>query len=150
MVSLFFSLPCDGQQRLPDESAPVKSLRVLAIGNSFTQDATDQYLSELFMAAGYSIIVGNCYIGGCTLERHWNNESSTDENTRNSNTYYKYVQGVKTTTSKVSIATILQDEPWDYVILGQGAGLYGIVDSHYPYLDNFLTYFTISICISLS
>lgn len=40
----------------------------------------------------------------------------------------------------MSIASILKDEPWEYVIFQQGDGDYGIVDSHYPYLDNFITY----------
>ena len=117
-----------------------KPIHILAIGNSFTQDAVEQYLSELLMEAGYDPIVANCYIGGCTLEKHWKNETGEDESKRCSNSYRKLVQGVKTTTENVSIEQILRDEPWDYVIFQQGAGLYGVVDSHYPYLDNFLTY----------
>ncbi len=127
---------------LPDPTdAQAPRIRILAIGNSFSQDATEQYLCELLMAAGYEATVANCYIGGCTLEKHWNNENSADESLRNSNSYRKVVQGIKTTTGYVcSIARILMDEPWDYVIFQQGAGLYGILDSHYPYLDNFVAY----------
>lgn len=51
-------------------SQPVK---ILAIGNSFSEDAIEQNLSELASAAGYSTIIGNLYIPGCPLERHYDN-----------------------------------------------------------------------------
>ena len=41
-------------------------IRILAIGNSFSQDAVEQYLYELFDAAGIKVIIGNMYIG-CLL-----------------------------------------------------------------------------------
>lgn len=122
------------------QAADAPRIRILAIGNSFTEDATEHYLCELLMAAGYEATVGNCYIGGCTLEKHWKNETSADKSRRNSNSYRKVVQGVKTKTDSCSIARIFADEPWDYVIFQQGSGLYGILDSHYPYLDDFIAY----------
>ena len=42
-------------------------LRILAIGNSFSQDAVEQYLYELLKAEGIEAIIGNMYIGGCSL-----------------------------------------------------------------------------------
>ena len=39
-------------------------------GNSFSQDAVEQYLYELAEAAGYELIIGNMYIGGCDLDKH--------------------------------------------------------------------------------
>lgn len=47
-----------------------KTVRILAIGNSFSQDAVEQYLHELAEAEGISTIIGNMFIGGCSLERH--------------------------------------------------------------------------------
>ena len=47
------------------------TLRILAIGNSFSQDAIEQNLWELFDAEGIPVIIGNLYIGGCTLQRHY-------------------------------------------------------------------------------
>ena len=119
---------------------PENTIRILAIGNSFSEDAVEQYLFELFEEAGYNAIIGNVYIGGCTLEKHWNNESSSSSSTKNSNSYRKIVGGIKSTSGSKSIAYILQDEPWDYVFFQQGGGLYGIVDSHYPYLTILLSY----------
>ena len=40
-----------------------KLIKVLAIGNSFSQDAIEQYLYELAHAQGDSLVIGNAYIG---------------------------------------------------------------------------------------
>ena len=48
------------------------TLRVLAIGNSFSEDAVEQHLYELGREAGYNLILGNAYRGGQGLESHWN------------------------------------------------------------------------------
>lgn len=130
------SVPCSARSVLSTD----KPVRILAIGNSFTVDAVEQYLYELFEAAGYEAVIGNIYIGGCTLEKHWKNESSDDPKLKNSNSYRKIVGGVRTVTKNVSIEHALRDEAWDYVIFQQGGGLYGKTESHYPYLDNFLAY----------
>ena len=45
-------------------------LKVLAIGNSFSEDAIEQNLWEIAQAAGKDIIIGNMYIGGCTIDKH--------------------------------------------------------------------------------
>ena len=44
-----------------------KVIKILAIGNSFSQDAVEQYLYELADAEGMPVINGNMYIGGCSL-----------------------------------------------------------------------------------
>ena len=65
---------------LRQASAQKDTLRILAIGNSFSVDAIEQNLWELFNAAGIPVVIGNMYIGGCSLERHWRNmlTNSTD------------------------------------------------------------------------
>ena len=47
-------------------------MRILAIGNSFSQDATAM-LQPVLAASGIQAEVVNLYIGGCPLERHWQN-----------------------------------------------------------------------------
>src|SRR5690554_4668636 len=51
-------------------------IKILAIGNSFSQDAIETYLHELAEAEGISVIIGNLYIGGASLELHWKNASN--------------------------------------------------------------------------
>ena len=74
LVALLAVLP------LNRAAAQKDTLRILAIGNSFSVDAIEQNLWELFNAAGIPVVIGNMYIGGCTLERHWKNSlnKSTD------------------------------------------------------------------------
>ena len=43
---------------------------VLAIGNSFSQDAT-HYLHQIAASDNVEMKVVNLYIGGCSLEQHW-------------------------------------------------------------------------------
>ena len=58
-------------------SAQVKdTLRVLAIGNSFSEDAVEQYLWDLGREAGVTMIIGNAYRGGWSLIGHWNDARS--------------------------------------------------------------------------
>src|SRR5690606_5528743 len=74
----------------PDDDAVV---RVLAIGNSFSDDALEHYLYGLAKAGGKSVVIGNLYIGGSSLSQHWTNAS-------NNNANYSYrkinVEGEKT------------------------------------------------------
>lgn len=48
-------------------------IKILAIGNVFSQDAIETYLFELADAASKKVIIGNLYIGGASFDLHWNN-----------------------------------------------------------------------------
>lgn len=49
-----------------------RTVKILAIGNSFSEDAVEQNLHEL-AAAGFTTVIGNMYIPGCPLELHARN-----------------------------------------------------------------------------
>lgn len=120
------------------ETPPVDDgiVRILAIGNSFSQDAVEQYLYELFDAAGQKVIIGNLYIGGCRLDTHYANMQSGE----GKYAYRKIVDGVKTETPNVSLLTGLEDEDWDYVSIQQASGSSGQYDTYVPYLPGLLKY----------
>jgi len=116
------------------------TLRVLAIGNSFSEDAVEQYLHELADAADKPMVIGNLYIGGAPLSLHW-------ENAQGDKAAYRFrkidVDGSKATHEHVSILAALHDEPWDYVSLQQASPLSGRFDSYivplpalYRYIDS--------------
>ena len=44
-------------------------MKILAIGNSFSEDAS-AYIHQMAESAGYDVQIVNLYIGGCPLERH--------------------------------------------------------------------------------
>ena len=103
------------------------TLRVLAIGNSFSQAAVEQYLYELATAAGKPIIIGNMYIGGAPLSLHWENADAN----KAAYSYRKIdASGGKATQEGVSILAALQDERWDYISLQQASPLSGRFDSY--------------------
>ena len=118
-------------------SAPDRVIKVLAIGNSFSQDAVESHLHQLAEALGYKTIIANMYIGGCSLETHYNNMV-------NNSAAYSYrkigTDGVKVTTANVSLETALKDEQWDYVSLQQNSGQSGLYDTYEPYLSQLVSY----------
>ena len=59
--------------KVEESLAAVKSLKVLAIGNSFSDDAM-QYVYEVATDAGIEkVTLGKLYIGGCSLATHLSN-----------------------------------------------------------------------------
>ena len=123
-------------QEVPVVEPEPEPLKILAIGNSFSQDAVEQYLWDMFNAIGEEVIIGNMYIGGCSLERHWNNA----ENNSASYEYRKVVNGNKTNTKNYSLEMALADENWDYISLQQASDYSGMYDKYEPYLGNLIKY----------
>ena len=103
-----------------------KLIKVLAIGNSFSQDAIEQYLYELARAQGDSLVIGNAYIGGCSIDRHYNNLVKDSA----LYAYRKVVGGVRSEKKKVTLKHIIRDEQWDIISLQQASHLSGVPDSY--------------------
>ena len=114
-----------------------RPLRVLAIGNSFSEDAIEHNLHELAKADGTELIIGNLYIGGCTLARHWKNASANLPEYR----YRKIDTDGKTIEMQHStLERALKDEQWDYISLQQASGISGLEESYEPYLGQLIDY----------
>lgn len=113
------------------QAQPKDTLRILAIGNSFSEDSVEQYLWELFDAAGIPVVIGNMYIGGCTLERHFQNSVTGKADYA----YRKVVDGVKTTRPDTPLEFALADEAWDFVSFQQASGVSGEYETYEPYLQ---------------
>ena len=96
--------------------------RVLAIGNSFSQDAVEQNLYELAIAGGDTLIIGNAYIPGCQIDLHVENF----ETDRPAYSYRKVVDGVKTTTPEMPLSKIINDEQWDIITIQQASHFSGL------------------------
>ena len=88
------------------------TLRILAVGNSFSDDGTE-YIPGLLEAAGiHNVIIARLYIGGCSLERHCR---EYEEGTKDY-VYYKSTKNKWVTVSKnATILDGLKDEPWDII-----------------------------------
>ena len=112
-----------------------KSLRVLAIGNSFSIDAME-YLWHICRLSGYDTVeLGNLYIGGCSLDTHWSNI----RNEKNAYTYYQNTDGRWKTTSSVSANSAIKSKDWDVITIQQSSDSSGVASS-YSNLNNILDY----------
>ena len=111
-----------------------KGISVLAIGNSFSVDAM-QYLYGILKAAGQDdIVLGNLYIGGCTLQTHASHFASNN----GAYTYYKNTTGSWTSTGSYKPLSALTERDWDYITLQQASGSSGIASTYDPYLGQVL------------
>ncbi|ADY50668.1 hypothetical protein Pedsa_0080 [Pseudopedobacter saltans DSM 12145] len=115
-----------------------KVTKILAIGNSFSEDGVENYLYDLAKAEGIKVIIANLYIGGAPLELHV-------KNIRENKAVYSYrkigLDGVKKTTPNTSIETALADENWDYISFQQASPLSGNLESvkeNLPELFNYV------------
>ena len=107
-------------------------LRILMIANSFGEDST-KYLHSLAAQAGTDCRVVNLYIGGCSLETHW-------QNVRTGAARYQYQLNGVITERYVSIEEVLREEPWDMVVTHQVSNDCGWMDSYEPFLPNLLSF----------
>ncbi len=109
-----------------------KMLRILAIGNSFSTDAT-WFLHDILTASGVENRVVNLYIGGCSLERHWQN---IEQNRRD----YQYQLNGRQTDRYVSIEEVLSEESFDVIVTHQASHDSGWECTYEPFLGLILKY----------
>ena len=113
-----------GNHPLPSDP---DTLRILAIGNSFSDDGTE-YLPGLLESAGIrNVIVARLYIGGCSLERHCDEYANGLSNY----VYYKSTRNRwKTVSKKATLLDGLKDEPWDIITIQETSGHSGTYETY--------------------
>ena len=107
-------------------------LKVLSIGNSFSQDA-HRYLNKVSKAAGEEIKSVNLFIGGCKLSRHYKNMNNDDR-------AYGLEFNGEQTGFFVSIKEALQNCEWDYITFQQQSSDSAYYDTFQPYLNTLVDY----------
>jgi hypothetical protein len=118
---------CGGWQ---EEILPaVKSLKILAIGNSFSNNALE-FLPILAKELGIEeVIIGKLYVGGCTVEGHWSRAQSGADyesfqvNTTKDTNWTTYPAGQR------SLQFALELYDWDIITMQQGSPVSGMPDS---------------------
>jgi hypothetical protein len=111
-------------------------VRILAIGNSFSEDAVEQYLWNLADAEGYEVVIGNMYISGCSLATHLKHAT----NDAGAYAYRKIVDGVRTGTNDVKLSEAITDEPWDYISFQQASPMSGVYSTFEASLPGLVEY----------
>ena len=104
----------------------IKSVKILAIGNSFSIDAME-YLWHTLRAGGVEeVTLGNLYIPGCPVSLHADNIAS-DAHTY---VYYKNTEGTWRATPEASLTDGLLDEEWDIITLQQASHDSGLPETY--------------------
>ena len=115
---------CSGIFNVNAAEAP-KELKILAIGNSFSVDAME-YLWDIANDCGVKLVLGNLYIGGCSIDTHASNISAD----KAAYTYYKNTSGKWTEKANTSVATAIAEEKWDIITVQQASPSSGVASSY--------------------
>lgn len=113
---------------------PNKELKILAIGNSFTDDGT-AYLPSLIRNAGIkNVTVAKMVVGGTSLQYHFTHATNDEP------VYSFFIStddGFKSR-GKKNFLNSLSFETWDYVILQQVSQYSGMYETYQPYLNDLI------------
>ncbi|MBQ2741752.1 MAG: DUF4886 domain-containing protein [Oscillospiraceae bacterium] len=107
-------------------------MQILAIGNSFSQDAT-KYLHDIAKCDGEKLTVVNLYIGGCPLSRHYRNMLSKEK-------AYSLEFNGASTGFFVNLDEALLSRDWDYITVQQASKSSIDYDTYQPYLEDLTSY----------
>jgi hypothetical protein len=116
--------------------AKTNGIKILAIGNSFSMDAVEYLYPIIKDFTDDPVIIGNLYIAGCSLEKHWQNAESNLAHYE----FYKNTDGVWEKNPNVSILDAMLQQDWDIITLQQNSGKSGVAAEYEPYLSNLIDY----------
>ncbi len=103
-----------------------KWLKILTIGNSFSDD-TMEYVYQIAKSAGVNKIkLGNLYIGSCTLDLHAQNAKQD----KGAYDYRTNFNGTWQTQSNYKMSDAISSENWDFISIQQASGSSGIEDTY--------------------
>ena len=104
-------------------------MKLLSIGNSFSQDA-QKWLYDVCKSAGKEIYNVNLYYGGCSIHAHWNfyvnNQAEYD--------YEVMAEPVR----KITLTEALAAEKWDVITIQQASHDSGKYETYQPYLNDII------------
>lgn len=112
-------------------------MNVLSIGNSFSTNA-HRFISHMAKAAGKELLLCNLFIGGCSLEQHWNNWR--EEKTAYDYEVYLPNETEMSSAPEVALHEAVEDEEWDIITIQQCSHFSGIPETYSPYLSELTEY----------
>ena len=107
-------------------------MKLLSIGNSFSQDA-QKWLHRMAVANGVELETTNLVIGGCSLYTHWQHVEDKES------AYYLEQNGVSCERT-VTIDEGLALDDWDVITLQQVSSHSGRPQTFLPYLPDLYNY----------
>ena len=111
--------------------AEVKTVKVLAVGNSFSANAL-KYFGDIVRASGNKVLATNAMIGGCDFERHMRHADAFEANPNDpEGSPYP---------GKKSLKDLLTLEKWDYVTIQQASPKSFKPETFHPHADRVIAY----------
>lgn len=110
----------------------VFEIKILSIGNSFSQDA-QSFLHNIARANGEDLKCVNLFVGGCSLRTHYLNMLDDESN-------YMFEFNGATTGIFVSIKEALKSDNWDYITIQQASHESFDFDNYIPYIKELASY----------
>ncbi|MBO4217258.1 MAG: DUF4886 domain-containing protein, partial [Clostridia bacterium] len=130
-----------------------RSIKLLAIGNSFSSDAiafgtsgeSRNYLIKLLEGLGYTdITIGSLEIGSCTLKMHYGsavNDEAYPTATEGYKHFYMYKNGEwKEISSSPTVKMAVTADEWDFVTMQEFSGNSGIRQGLTDYLPTMIKF----------
>ena len=111
--------------------AEEKTLKVLAVGNSFSANAL-HYFSDVVGASGNRVIAMNAMIGGCDFERHMRHADAFEANPSDP-------EG-RPYAGNQSLKDLLTAQKWDYVTIQQVSHKSFKPETFHPHADRLIAY----------
>jgi hypothetical protein len=108
-----------------------KTVRVLAIGNSFSANAL-KYFSRIVRSSGSRAVSANAMIGGCDFERHMRHADAFETNPDDP-------EGSPYPGGK-SLKDLLTKKKWDYVTIQQASAKSFKSETFHPHADRLIAY----------
>ncbi len=105
--------------------APQKHVRILSVGNSFSQNAT-LHLDGLVQAAGHRLTHRQLSIGGASLQLHASKAAAFEKNPEDVTARYPTGE---------SLQQALQSEAWNFVTIQQRSIQSHDIASYHPYAE---------------
>ena len=119
-----------------------KEVKVLMIGNSFSICVGRNLPQIVHSFPEHRLKLTSAYIGGCPMERHWNNIKAAETNADfRPYMYDRNVCGKSVARNeRRNIPDAIAEAKWDIVTVQQASGKSCFAESYVPYGDDLVEY----------
>lgn len=112
------------------EASPVKTVKLLTIGNSFSNSALFDLRRCVMSDPSCKLVLKRASLGGCSLERHWKEHVKSEKDPK-----HKVYRNGK---QKNSLKELLQAEKWDIITIQQVSSRSWQKETYEPYAKNLI------------
>ena len=118
-----------------------KELKVLAIGNSFSVCVTRNLPQMVASVPGNRIILTSATIGGCSLERHWNEWSKAEKDAKHATYGIKVIDSDNISAQKSgkgNVNDLLKNNKYDIITIQQNSANSWNYATYQPYAEKLI------------